>query len=35
MENENMTKSIIYGNKYENRYGRFLPICSSIIDRGT
>ncbi len=31
---ENVTKSIIYGNVYQNRYGRFLPVCSSIIDRG-
>lgn len=31
---ENVTKSIIYGNPYENRYGRFLPVCSSISDRG-
>ena len=31
---ENITKSIIYGNPYENRYGKFLPICSSISDRG-
>ena len=32
---ENVTKSIIYGSPYENRYGRFLPVCSSICDRGT
>lgn len=32
---ENITKSIIYGNAYENRYGRFLPVCSSISDRGS
>lgn len=31
---ENVTKSIIYGNIYENRYGKFLPVCSSISDRG-
>lgn len=31
---ENVTKSIIYGNMYENRYGKFLPVCSSISDRG-
>ena len=31
---ESVTKSIIYGNSYENRYGRFMPICSSISDRG-
>ncbi len=31
---ENATKSIIYGNTYENRYGKFLPVCSSISDRG-
>lgn len=31
---ENATKSIIYGNCYENRYGRFLPVCSSIAERG-
>ncbi len=30
---ENINKSIIYGNIYENRYGKFLPICSSITDR--
>lgn len=30
---ENVTKSIIYGNAYENRYGKFLPVCSSISDR--
>ena len=30
---ENITKSIIYGNFYENRYGKFLPVCSSITDR--
>lgn len=33
MENENATKSIIYGNIFENRYGKFMPICSSILDR--
>lgn len=32
---ENVTKSIIYGNSYENRYGRFMPVCSSIADRGS
>lgn len=32
---ENITKSIIYGNSYQNRYGRFLPVCSSISDRGS
>ncbi len=32
---ENITKSIVYGNNYENRYGRFLPVCSSIAERGT
>lgn len=32
MEN---AKSIIYGNVYENRYGRFLPVCGSITDRGS
>ena len=31
---ENVTKSIIYGNVYENRYGKFLPVCASISDRG-
>ena len=31
---ENVTKSIIYGNVYENRYGKFLPVCASILDRG-
>jgi len=31
---ENITKSIVYGNSYENKYGRFMPICSSIADRG-
>ena len=31
---ESVTKSIIYGNSYENRYGRFMPVCSSINDRG-
>ena len=31
---ENVSKSIIYGNTYENRYGKFLPVCSSISDRG-
>lgn len=31
---ENVTKSIIYGNIYENRYGKFMPVCSSISDRG-
>lgn len=31
---ENVTKSIIYGNIYENRYGKFLPVCASINDRG-
>lgn len=30
---ENINKSIIYGNIHENRYGKFLPICSSINDR--
>ena len=33
MENEKGAKSIIYGNAYENRYGKFLPLCSSISDR--
>lgn len=33
MENENATKSIIYGNTFENKYGKFMPICSSILDR--
>ncbi len=32
---ENVTKSIVYGSPYQNRYGRFLPVCSSISDRGT
>jgi hypothetical protein len=32
MEN-NINKSIIYGNIYQNRYGKFLPVCSSITDR--
>ena len=31
---ESVTKSIIYGNSYENKYGRFMPVCSSISDRG-
>ncbi len=30
---ENINKSIIYGNIHQNRYGKFLPICSSINDR--
>jgi hypothetical protein len=30
---ENITKSIIYGNCYQNKYGKFLPVCSSISDR--
>lgn len=30
---ENINKSIIYGNIHQNKYGKFLPICSSINDR--
>lgn len=30
---ENINKSIIYGNIHQNRYGKFLPVCSSITDR--
>jgi hypothetical protein len=33
MENENSIRSIIYGNPFENKYGRFMPVCSSILDR--
>lgn len=32
---ENINKSIIYGNIHQNRYGKFLPVCSSIADRST
>lgn len=32
---ENINKSIIYGNIHQNKYGKFLPICSSINDRST
>ena len=35
MENEINHKSIIYGNTFENKYGKFMPICSSILDRCT
>lgn len=30
---ENINKSIIYGNIHQNKYGKFLPICSPINDR--